>query len=152
MARVSEFEVELETPVEASVNGQMEECETVLLVAPKGKHSKICNSIAGINGYVQKKLAEMHSGSENKQEPNSQVQEENDKVESSTVKLMFMMAIGDNEELVDRLSNLTRKLITGGCCKIGGKDINDKIIDDRMDVRDYDKIVWEYLANFLLTS
>lgn len=146
MSRAREVEVKLENPITVHSQGQIEECDTVLLIAPSTRHRKDASMIKSMCSAMI-----VEAGKKSKDDESETPK---DKPEEKLTPQMFMMIMSSHDATGQKLSELYdafKNMLMNGC----GSVCNEKItvaIFDQLAFEDLETLFGEYCLSFLLHS
>jgi hypothetical protein len=137
----TEIEVTFETPVPYTTGGELVEATSVVLIAPSAKHLQYTAILK--QGFFQ--AINSVSESQSKQaEPEKEAEMKGDDLLS----MMYMAKDVD----ITKIHLAARELFKSGVGKLDGvQDLNQPLID-KISADDFEKMVGEYLINFILAS
>lgn len=138
---ISEFNFNLENPIEVHKEGQIEKAYELILKAPSNKQRREAAKLK--QGFFRaiKGMADNKGNVE-------QVEQENEgTITGSEVISIIMMS---NVDLNDYQESF-RELLLNGACFIGEQKLTSPLYDKLLD-SDTERLMGEYVANFLLAS
>jgi hypothetical protein len=146
---LKQIEVKLNDPLTIGVNGTQSECDTVLLTGPSSKQRKAASRLKRL--IVSTMTSESRNSGEKPKVDDKP--EESTKIDWDDIVNLLSASTSDDEELVDKAYKYLLKLIgeEGGGGSISGMPITDDIFD-RFSFDDVERLLGEYVANFLMSS
>ena len=137
----SEHEVILTSKVAYHHGGEKKQAVSVLLLAPSYKQIK---ETVKIKQFFFQAIASMQDAKKELEQDDSPEMEMDGE---AVVSMMFMSDVDMN-----KVFDEAKKLLTSGVAKIDGVEtLNDSMIES-LSVDDFEKIVGEYLINFIIAS
>ena len=152
MGKITEFEVELDTPVNVAVAGQKQECEKVLLRAPSSVNRKEVSRIKRTWTRAMDEVAQR-----NKANAESKPAEKDDSAKSDDAQIThsevidLISATGDDDDRLNKCYDAFEQLLFDGCGSIEGEAIT-KTIFNRFAYDDLEKLFGEFVMSFLFPS
>ncbi len=139
----TEHEVVLTSLVKYSHAGESLEATSVLLIAPSANQLK--NTVS-LKQYFFQAITSMDDGKEG--DDKAKAKAKDIEMDGGAVMSMMYMSKIDMNDLFDD----AKKLLTSGVAKLDGKEPLTDALIEKISVNDYEKIVGEYLVNFILAS
>lgn len=149
-----EFEFELNREVKYPFKGEHKDAKVLLLTAPLNRHNKVK---IPIQQELKKALNTIRKENANRVpaesvsagvEPASDEQEKEISTSPEEVSMILMVGGADLEVMHKGL----RALVLDGCCKIENECQMLESVYDNLDARDVDRLLYEFVANFIPPS
>lgn len=145
-----EFEFTLSSPVSYQAEGQAQEGRLLTLTAPS---NKVRAQRAKLKEAFMMAIAE--AGEQEKEQKAVPQGDQKDTVieeDEFSEYVLMMLYSSPKVNIVDMLEEFKGLMIHGQCCTIEGSVKMTAPIFDSMDADDCDRLLGEYMANFILAS
>jgi hypothetical protein len=149
MTRQTEIEVKLLDPIKIGVGGSQQEVDVITLVAPSSKNRKAAGRLKRLCGSTLK--AEIDKASQDGAKAKAKEDDNDEPIKWRDMINLLSMATDADEDLFDKLYQSLQVLFENGCAHAKGEKITSYIFD-LFSFDDLERMLGEYVANFLLKS
>lgn len=139
-----QFEYELENPIEYHDGGDLASSKNLVLLAPS--FSQIKRAAKLKQGFFQA-IKSFQGDKKQDESKNKAANDESDFDADAVLTVLFMGDIDIAAYFED-----FEKLLTSGVCKVNGKVELNSIMCSKLSVEDMEKLLAEYIVNFLLPA
>jgi len=149
---LNEFEFTLNNSVNFDHQGDQETGFKLILKAPGNIHARFCMKLSKNFFASAKSMSEIHGSSNKPSSPSST--DDSDGMTGEMI-AMAMLNYGDGDAVYDAFKDLMCFVTpqkSGSVCLVEGKCMMTKSIYEQMSLADTNRLLGEYLKNFLIPS